>query len=151
LLTRVFSNLDVTLPMELEIRDVDGVLALRLHKPWFRMAVSVTAGDGTPLGSISKKIRLGKARFTLADPAGAAVGEVRAEGWTARNFAIMDASGQEVARVAKQWAGLAREMFTDADHYVVHISPSAQGPMRGLAVGAAWAIDIVMKQKDSGS
>lgn len=150
-LTRIFSDLDVALPMELEVRDAGGVPALRLRKPWFRMTCDVTDGTGMALGSIRKKVRFGKARFSLLDPGGTAVGEVRAQNWRARDFSVVDATGLEVARVAKQWAGIARELFTDADHYVIHVSPSAQGPIRGLAVAAAWAIDVVMKQKDTGS
>ena len=150
-LTRIFSNLDVMLPMQLEVCDSQGVVVLTLNKPWFRMTVNVTGPAATPLGSIRKQVRLGKARFSLFDPAGGVAGEVRAQNWRARDFAVLDASGTEVARVAKQWAGVARELFTDADNYVIHISPSAQGDLRGLAIAAAWAIDIVMKQKDAGS
>lgn len=150
-LTRIFSNLDVMLPMQLEVRDSQDAQVLTLNKPWFRMTVDVAGPAGTPLGSIRKQVRLGKARFSLFDPAGGAAGEVRAQNWRARDFAVMDASGTEIARVAKQWAGVARELFTDADNYVIHISPSAQGDIRGLAIAAAWAIDIVMKQKDAGS
>ena len=151
LLTRIFSDLDVALPMELEVRDAAGGLVLGLHKPWFRMTVAVSSADGTVLGSIRKQMRLGKARFTLSDPGGGPAGEVRAENWRARDFTVLDTNGMEIARVAKQWAGIARELFTDADHYVIHVSPSAQGPARSLAIGAAWAIDIIMKQKDTGS
>lgn len=148
-LTRIFSDLDVALPMQLEVRDTQGVSVLVLSKPWFRMTVDVSGPGGAHLGSIRKQVRLGKARFTLFDPSGGVAGEVRAQNWRARDFAVFDANGTEIARVAKQWAGVARELFTDADNYVIHVSPSAQGDLRGLAVAAAWAIDVVMKQKDA--
>ncbi|HEX6677713.1 MAG TPA: phospholipid scramblase-related protein [Actinomycetes bacterium] len=148
-LARIFSDLDVALPMTLEVRDRSGGLALTLHKPWFRMACSVTRGDGMELGTIRKRIRLGKARFSLLDPGGRDVGEVRAHNWRAKDFSVLDASGQELARVNKKWAGL-RELFTDADNYVIQLNPAAPDPMRGLAVASVLAIDTVMKQKDSG-
>ena len=148
-LARVFSDLDVALPMTLEVRDRSGGIALTLHKPWFRMACSVTRGDGMELGTIRKRIRLGKARFTLLDPGGRDIGEVRAHNWRAKDFSVLDASGQELARVNKKWAGL-RELFTDADNYVIQLNPAAPDPMRGLAVASVLAIDTVMKQKDSG-
>jgi uncharacterized protein YxjI len=147
-LARVFSDLDVALPMTLEVRDRGGGLALTLHKPWFRMACSVTRGDGMELGTIRKRIRLGKARFSLLDPSGRDVGEVRAHNWRAKDFSVLDASGQELARVNKKWAGL-RELFTDADNYVIQLNPAAPDPMRGLAVASVLAIDTVMKQKDT--
>ena len=150
-LTRIFSDLDVALPMQLEMRDATGLPALTIAKPWFRMRVEVLDADGTSLGFVRKQIRLGKARFQLVDPAGGIVGDVQAQNWRARDFLITDATGLEVARVAKQWAGVARELFTDADNYVIHVSPGLTGPLRGLAIGSVWAIDIIMKQKDTGS
>jgi uncharacterized protein YxjI len=146
-LARVFSDWDVALPMTLEVRDRGGGLALTLHKPWFRMACTVTRGDGLELGTIRKRIRLGKARFGLFDPSGRDIGEVRAHNWRAKDFSVIDSSGQELARVNKKWAGL-RELFTDADNYVIQLNPAAPDPMRGLAVASVLAIDTVMKQKD---
>ena len=149
-LTRIFSDLDVALPMRLEIRDATGLAALTVQKPWFRMRVEVLDAGGATLGFVKKQIRLGKARFQLLDPAGGVAGEVQAQNWRARDFVITDATGLEIARVAKQWAGVARELFTDADHYVIHVSPALAGPLRGLAIASVWAIDIIMKQKDTG-
>jgi uncharacterized protein YxjI len=147
-LARIFSDLDVALPMTLEVRDRAGGIALTLHKPWFRMVCSVTRGDGMELGTIRKRIRLGKARFSLLDPSGRDIGEVRAHNWRAKDFSVLDSSGQELARVNKKWAGL-RELFTDADNYVIQLNPAA-APMRGMAVASVLAIDTVMKQKDTG-
>jgi uncharacterized protein YxjI len=148
-LARVFSDGDVTLPMTLEVRDRSGAVALSLHKPWFRMQCTVSRGDGVKLGQVRKQIRLGKARFRLLDPGGRQVGEVRAQNWRAKDFVVSDASGLELARVNKKFAGL-RELFTDADNYVIQLNPAATDPMRSLAVASVLAIDTVMKQKDTG-
>lgn len=50
--------------------------------------------------------------------------------------------------VTKKWRGLATELFTDADTYVVNLTPAAVEPLRSLALAASLAIDVVMKQKD---
>jgi uncharacterized protein YxjI len=118
-----------------------------VHKPWFTWRCQVTRPDGQPLGEITKQVRLGKARFTLLDPRGAQLGEVRANNWRAKDFSVLDGAGQPIARVTKKWAGL-RELFTDADTYVVEVSPSAVDPLRSLAVATCLVIDVVMKQKD---
>ena len=70
LFTRIFSDLDVALPIHLELRDAAGGVLLHLSKPWFRWAVGVSRPDGTPVGSIAKQYRMGKARFRLTDPSG---------------------------------------------------------------------------------
>lgn len=147
-LVRFLSDLDVMLPTTLAIEEADGSHVLRLHKPWFRWTVQVSRPDGTALGSISKQLRLGKARFALTGPDGRELGEVRAQNWRARDFEILDANGQRVANVNKKWRGMLTEAFTDADTYVVDLG-GAQEPLRSLALAAALSIDVIMKQKDS--
>lgn len=147
-LVRLFSNLDVALPSTLAIEDAAGQPILRLHKPWFTWTVQVSRADGTPLGSIRKQIRLGKARFTLVAPDGSEAGEVQAQNWRAMNFTVHDAGGEVVATVAKKWRGLLTESFTDADTYVVELGSTAE-PMRSLALAASLTVDLVMKQKDA--
>jgi uncharacterized protein YxjI len=146
-LARVFTSWDVTLPITLHIIGPGAVTELLVHKPWFTWRCQVLRSDGTPLGEITKKIRLGKARFTLFDPRGVQLGEVRAHNWRAKDFGVYDGAGQAIARVTKRWAGL-RELFTDADTYVVEVSPYAVDPLRSLAVATCLVIDVVMKQKD---
>jgi uncharacterized protein YxjI len=79
------------------------------------------------------------------------LGELRAENWRARDFRLDDPSGVEAARVTKQWRGLGTELFTDADSYAVTFAPSSDERLRRLALAAALAVDLTMKQKDYGS
>lgn len=148
LIARVASDLDVVLPVTLEVRNTSDRTVMRLDKPWFRMRVSVSDGDGRPVGTVAKRIRLGKAVFDLHDPSGAPVGEVRAENWRARDFRVDGPAGVEVARVTKQWRGLATELFTDADSYAVTFTPQADATTRALALASALSVDLVLKQKD---
>ena len=147
-LGRFATDLDVALPTHLELSDSDGEPVLTMDKPWFRMTFEVSRPDGTALGSIAKRIRLGKARFTITDVTGNDIGEVRAENWRAKDFSVLDHAGNEVARANKKWRGLATEMFTDADTYVVSLEPYATEPMRSLALAASLAIDVILKEKD---
>lgn len=147
---RIFSNLDAALPITLEVRDASGVGVLRIVKPWFRITCSVVQPGGVVAGTVRKRIRLGKPRFELADPGGRVVGEVVALNWRARNFSVRDAADVEVARVHKKWAGLGKELFTDADNYVIEVNPALGDPLRSLAIGSCLAIDTILKQKDSG-
>ena len=146
-LARGVTSWDGALPITLHIRGPGSTPELVVHKPWFTWRCQVLRPDGQPIGEITKQIRLGKARFTLYDPRGAQLGEVRAHNWRAKDFSVLDGAGQPIARVTKRWAGL-RELFTDADTYVVEVSPSAVDPLRSLAVATCLVIDVVMKQKD---
>ncbi|HVR33109.1 MAG TPA: phospholipid scramblase-related protein, partial [Acidimicrobiia bacterium] len=104
--------------------------------------------DESVVGSVAKRIKLGKAVFALTDASGSDIGEIRAENWRAKDFSVTDHIGNEVARTTKKWRGMATEMFTDADTYVVTVQPHVNEPLRSLAVAAALAIDVVMKQAD---
>lgn len=73
-LARFSTDLDVALPMSLEITDADGATVLRMDKPWFKRTFTVSRADGTNLGSISKQLRMGKARFTISDSVGTEIG-----------------------------------------------------------------------------
>ena len=150
LLARIFSDLDVALPVTLEIREQSGQPVLRIHKPWFRRSCTVQRADGAPLGSVSKEIRFGKARFMLADATGRRLGVLLARNWRARDFSVRNEADVEVGRVTKKWAGLAKEFFTDADNYVITLSPDLADPLRSLAIASCLAVDTVMKQKDAG-
>ena len=147
---RVVSDLDVALPVTLSVTDSTGTEVLRLQKPWFRYAVTVQDSTGAVLGRIAKRIRLGKAVFSVTGPDGDPVAELKAENWRARDFRFDDASGTEVARITKTWRGLATELFSDADSYAVTFAPIADDRTRLLALGSALAVDLVMKQKDAG-
>jgi uncharacterized protein YxjI len=146
-LARLFSDLDVVLPVTLSVTSSDGREVLRLRKRWFRYAVSVTDGDGTTVGQVTKRIRLGKAMFSVTSPDGTALGVLRAENWRARDFRFEDTAAAEAARVTKQWRGLLTEVATDADSYAVTFAPSTDERLRVLAL----AVDLTMKQKDYGS
>jgi uncharacterized protein YxjI len=150
-LARLFSDLDVSLPVTLDVTGSDGVVAMQLHKPWFRFRVTVKAADGNVIGHVRKRIRLGKAAFTVTGPSGEDVGKLLAENWRSKDFRFEGTSGQEVARVTKKWRGLLTEVFTDADSYAVTFEASTDDTVRQLALAAALAVDLTMKQKDYGS
>lgn len=147
---RLLSGLDAALPITLDVTDAASNRVLQLHKAWFRYAVAVTDGSGRHLGNVNKRVRVGKALFSIVGPSGEPLGEMKAENWRARDFRVEDPAGREIARVTKKWRGLATEMFTDADSYAVTFEPTTEEPMRSLALAAALSVDITMKQKDSG-
>jgi len=150
-LARLISGFDVTLPVTLDVSASDRTVVMRLHKRWFQYRVRVTAGDSRLLGDVRKRVRMGKASFTVTGPSGAPLGHLRAENWRSRDFRFDGPSGNEVARVTKHWRGLTTEVFTDADRYAVTFPPTTDESLRKLALAAALAVDLTMKQKDYGS
>ena len=147
---RLLSDLDVALPVWLEVRDATEAVQLTLHKPWFRMRVEVRDAAGSVVGRIGRKLKVGKPVYVLTGEGDQPLGELRAQDWRSRDFRVFDTADRQVATVTKQWRGLFTEALTDADTYAVLLDESLQGPLRPLAFAATFAVDLVQKQKDSG-
>lgn len=138
------------LPTTLEVLDESGQRVLDLHKPWFAWKVAVRDVGGRDVGTIGRKVRLGKPTYTLSSPDGAGVGEIRAEDWPSRRFEVVDLDGRPFGRVTKEWRGLLTEVVTDADSYAVTFEPHATADQRALTFAGALTVDLIQKQKDSG-
>lgn len=149
-LARLGTSLDTMLPTTLEVLDASEACVLRLHKPWFTWKVTVEDPGGRTIGVIARRIRVGKPVYTLTDPAGAEVGEIRAEDWRSRKFDVRDPGGTSLGRVTKEWRGLFTEVVTDADSYAVTFEPHATADQRALTFAGALTVDLVQKQKDAG-
>ncbi|MEX1271732.1 MAG: phospholipid scramblase-related protein, partial [Acidimicrobiia bacterium] len=96
LLARFGTDMDAMLPTTLELVDAAGQPVLELHKPWFKLTVTVSTPSGEQIGSIRKQMRVGKARFGITDPSGVELGEVKAQNWRAKDFTVLDQAGNEI-------------------------------------------------------
>lgn len=147
---RLVSNLDSMMSHTLSVHDAAGNKVLEFTRPrtLWKSKVEVQDGTGKTVGSIAQKNVIGKIRFDISGSGGEPLGQIRAENWRAWNFSIVDNSDQEVARITKKWAGVAKELFTTADNYMVEIDPQVHGDMRMLILASAAGIDTALKQSD---
>ena len=133
----------------LQVVDLNGRVLMALTRPAtiLRSKVMVRDANGAEIGQIVQKNIgfIGKIRFVL-ESAGQRLGSINAEGWDAWDFSIQDATGNEIARITKTWAGLAKEWFTKGDNYVVQIHRPLDEPLRSLVIAAALAVDTALKQ-----
>lgn len=148
-LLRLVSSLDVALPVTLSVTNSNGDEEINVHKPWFRWTVQVTDGQSQALGSVGRKMSLGNAVFSVRGVNGEEIGMLKSENWRARDFRLEDSTQREVARVTKKWRGLLSEVATDADSYAVTFDDLTDTQTRKLAIAAALAVDLTMKQKDT--
>lgn len=144
----------------LQIVDADGVPLLTLTRPatMYKSKVLVRREDGSEVGQIVQE-SLGvmasvlggrfNVRFRM-ESNGQTLGSINAESWRAWDFSIQDASGAEVARITKTWAGFGKERFTKADNYVLELHQSLNDPLLTLVVSAALVVDTVLKQDSDG-
>ncbi|MFY4720763.1 phospholipid scramblase-related protein [Streptomyces sp. LaBMicrA B280] len=148
---RFVSSWDQFLTHKLEIRDAYGQPQLLLTRPAkiFKSRVIVSRPDGTPVGEIVQQNMIGKINFAM-NVNGQQVGAIKAENWRAWNFAIVDHTDSEVARITKTWEGLAKTLFTSADNYVLQIHYQLPEPLLSLVVATALTVDTALKQDSRG-
>lgn len=144
---RAVSNVDQFMTHKFQIVDGHGQVQVQLTRPakFVKSKVIIQDGAGAEIGQIRQDNLIGKIRFAL-EAGGRPIGSINAENWRAWNFNIQDASGAEIARVTKTWAGLARAAFTNADNFVVQIHRPLEGPLQAMVVAAAVSIDTALKQ-----
>jgi uncharacterized protein YxjI len=148
---RFVSNVDQFLTHKFQVVDIQGNVLLALTRPakLLKSRVQITDGFGQPVGEVVQQNAIGKIRFNL-EAGGKVVGSLNAENWRAWNFAILDHTGAEVARITKTWEGLATTLFTTADNFVVQIHRQLDEPLRSMVVASALCVDVALKQDDRG-
>ncbi|MEU6351448.1 phospholipid scramblase-related protein [Streptomyces sp. NPDC047072] len=148
---RFVSSFDQFMTHRLEIRDAHGQPVLMLTRPakFLKSRVIVSRPDGSQVGEIVQQNMIGKINFAM-NVDGQQVGAIKAENWRAWNFAIVDHTENEVARITKTWEGLAKTMFTTADNYVLQIHYRLPEPLLSLVVATALTVDTALKQDSRG-
>ena len=147
---RLLTDLDQFFSHRLAMYDKDGTKVVELLRPrkMLKSRVEITDGEGRPVGVLVQQNILGKKRFGIESATGEQLGQINAENWRAWDFAIADATGQEVGRITKKWAGLLREGFTTADNYVLEITGEVSKDLRLMMLGSAAGVDLALKQDD---
>ena len=151
-LVRLIGDIDQFLTHRLVVYDVDGTSVMQMVRPRkiLKSTLQILGADGSERGRIVQRNVVGKKYFALQNDAGDDLGRIDAENWRSWNFAIEDAQGIEVGRITKNWAGVLKEVFTTADHYLLEVTGSPSPDLRFLMVGAAAGIDTALKQDDTG-
>ena len=151
-LFRFVTDLDQFLTHRLSVYEADGTKLLEIERPAkvFKSTLKIRDGSGADRGAIVQDNVLGKKHFSLRGQGGELLGWIEAENWRSWDFAIHDAEDAEVGRITKKWAGILREGFTTADHYILQITGPTSPELRFLLVASAAALDIALKQGDTG-
>ncbi|PPK67939.1 phospholipid scramblase-related protein [Actinokineospora auranticolor] len=148
---RFLGSYDQFFTHKLEVRDLNHQVVLRLTRPAkvFKSRMVVERGDGAPVGEIVQQNVFGKIRFSFV-VGGQEIGGIQAENWRAWNFAILDHTGTEVARITKTFEGIAKTLFTTADNYVLQVHRPLSDPLVSMVVASALTVDTALKQDSRG-
>ena len=139
------------LPTVVNVYEREGeppILTINRGVAFFRPKVRVTTRE-REIGYFKAKFISWGPSFNIFDMQDNLIGSVKGD-WKGWNFQLLSPTGEELGRVTKKWAGLARELFTTADTYVIAIADAAAGrrEVAQLLLAAGLAIDTVFKEKD---
>jgi uncharacterized protein YxjI len=131
-------------PFTMRLVDPAGAVVLQLERPWtwFFSEIHVSDGQGQRLGMIDQRFAFFARRFAVLDPSGHELAELHGPFFRPWTFRVMQGDA-EVGRITKQWSGLLREAFTNADTFGVELGPSMDPRLRSLVLAATFLIDFL--------
>ncbi len=133
-------DIQVTTPGGEQVLNVKRGISLFLSK------VDVFNEAGVRMGGFKQKFFSMTATFSVLGPNDEVLCNLKGS-WRGREFKF-EKDGKVYAEVKQKWAGMAKELFTTADTYVVSISEDVtpDNPIRVLILGAVLCIDMVLKE-----
>jgi uncharacterized protein YxjI len=136
-------------PFNVELKTPSGEPVLRVSRgiSLFLSKVSVNDETERQVGGFKQKLFSIGGKFDVLDANEQVLCQLKGN-WRSREFNFIKADGSVVATVDQQWAGLAKEMFTSADNYILRIDESVppDAPVRVLILAAVMCIDMVLKE-----
>lgn len=139
------------LPFTVEIVNPQGQTMVTIRRPFtiLRSRVSVMNAAGEPIGSFRQRLLSLGGAFDVFDRNDGLIANLQGD-WKGWNFKFLDKNGAELGVVTRKWGGLAKELFTSADNYVVHIDREKipDVDQLQLLLAAAICIDMVLKENN---
>ena len=131
-------------PLTLHLIDANGEPVLSGSRGffWFLSHLHVRDAEDRPIGSLRRRFAVLRRKFTVEDGGGQAIAEIQGPLFRPNTFMVYQ-RGEEIGRITKQWSGLLREGFTDADTFRVEFSSPVREPETSLLIlAAAFSIDL---------
>lgn len=121
--------------------------------PCCLQSIEVSAPPGRYIGSVEQKWSLCYPYFSIKDVNGDTV--LRIEGpfctysvcGSDVEFKILTMDRVEIGKISKQWSGLARELFTDADFFGISFPIDLDVNIKAIMLGACFLIDAMFFEK----
>ena len=111
-------------PLNLHVIDNNGQPILNAYRNffWFFSHLNVQDGSGAPIGSLHRKFGMIHRKFALLNSDGQQIAGAQRKLVQALHIHLEQRSGREMGRIVKQWGGILREGFTDADTFSIQFS-----------------------------
>ncbi|XP_050333884.1 phospholipid scramblase 2-like isoform X1 [Bactrocera neohumeralis] len=122
--------------------------------PGCLQTMEVSAPPGNVIGTIEQEWSICSPSFRIKNHIGDTV--LRIEGPICTfsmcgdvEFKVVSLTGEPVGKISKQWSGLAREIFTDADFFGITFPMDLDVRMKAVLLGATFLIDAMFFEKQA--
>lgn len=143
-----FTNFKTSTPFHIEIKTLKGekVLTIKKGVSFFLSTVNVFDENEKLIGKFKQKLFSLKGRFDVFDAMDNHMCSLKSEliSWDYQ-FIKNDV---ELALISKKWSGLKKELFTNADNYMLKINEQVPNndSIRMLIMAAVMCIDMILKE-----
>lgn len=128
---------------------------LRCSSCWFPcclQTMEVTAPPGNVIGYVEQDWSILTPQFSIKDQNGETVLKISGPFCTFSicgdvEFEVLSTNGAQVGKISKQWSGLGRELFTDADHFGINFPMDLDVRVKATLLGALFLIDYMFFEK----
>lgn len=116
--------------------------------------LEVFSPPGNLIGSVHQDWSLCEPKFSVKDGTGETVLYIEGPFCTFSmcgdvNFKVLSGDGQKIGKISKQWSGLVREAFTDADMFGINFPMELDAKMKAVLIGACLLIDFMFFEKSN--
>lgn len=149
-------------PFDLKISDNFQREVIHLYRPFrcdscccpcFLQRMEVTAPPGTIIGYVTQEWSICVPKYRIENAAEECVLRIEGPFCTFSicgdvEFKVLSKDGQtEVGKITKQWSGLVKEAFTDADNFGINFPMDLDVNIKAVLLGACFLIDFMFFEK----
>jgi len=151
-----------TRPFEMKIKDNQGQEVLHLNRPLRCQSccfpcclqeLEVHSPPGTIIGTVEQQWSIFYPKFIVKDERGEPILKLEGpfcgcECCSDVDFVVTSvANDQEIGKISKQWSGLGKEVFTDADNFGISFPMDLDVKVKATLLGATFLIDFMYFEK----
>ncbi|XP_065887721.1 phospholipid scramblase 1-like [Dysidea avara] len=151
-------------PFAMNITDNNGVEVIHLERPlrcsgWCCFCclqeLEVQAPPGQVVGYVKQDCTFVYPNFTIENESHEPILTIKGPLCTCRccsdvEFQVMSGDGsQQVGKISKQWSGLVKEWFTDADNFGIQFPMDLDVKMKAVMIGACMLIDFMFFEQQN--
>jgi hypothetical protein len=132
-------------PFQIDVFDTANRPVLFFSRKFFFFFsdIEVYTPQGGRVGSAHRRFGILHKIYDLRDQTGQTFARTKSPLWRIWTFNIYDHAQQEKARISKKWGGALKELFTEADNFLIEFGDSNMKPApRAVIFALAISIDF---------